>query len=333
MSVRKADGSAGDADYGRIGAGYSRFRQPEPAIARLIEQALGDARTVLNVGAGAGSYEPAGRQVTPVEPSAAMRAERPADLPVAVDAAAEELPFADRSFDAAMASFTIHQWRDLERGLGEMRRVTRGPVVILSCDPERVSEFWLNDYAPDVLANDPGALNRVMGHGLGRMVFQFRSFVMGAWARHLMHNIHMRDWETATTFLLTGLGGVLTHIAYSHYRYASDPRREEKLDRALSWQGLLAGGFQRTSWSSFVPTAADSVLALAGQDPVFGFRMSGQASNFLTGNPTFSLVMTCRRLSGPWAGTSCPATTTCRSRTCGTSPRRSRGATGCRSST
>lgn len=141
-----------------------------------------------------------------------------------------------------------------------------------------------------VLANDPGAMSRVMGNWFGKLVFQFRSFVMGAWSRHLMHNIHMRDWETAATFLLTGFGGVLTHIAYSHYRFASDPRREEKLDKALSWQGLLAGGFQRTSWSSFIPTVADSALAMAGQDPVFGFRMSGQASNFLTGNPTFSLV-------------------------------------------
>lgn len=153
-----------------------------------------------------------------------------------------------------------------------------------------------------VLANDPGALNRVMGHGLGRMVFQFRSFVMGAWARHLMHNIHMRDWETATTFLLTGLGGVLTHIAYSHYRYATDPRREEKLDRALSWQGLLAGGFQRASWSSFVPSLADTALSLAGQEPVFGFRMTSQPSHLVTGNPTFGLFDDVKNGVGGMAG-------------------------------
>lgn len=115
---------------------------------------MGAASNILNVGAGAGSYEPADRRVTAVEPSAAMRAQRPQNLPIAIDATAEALPFADGSFDGAMASFTIHQWRDLGRGLSELRRVTRGPVVILSCDPDRVQDFWLNDYAPEVLATE-----------------------------------------------------------------------------------------------------------------------------------------------------------------------------------
>jgi len=140
-----------------------------------------------------------------------------------------------------------------------------------------------------ILQNDRGAMHRVLGHALGKTILQFRSFVMGAWARHLMHNIHMRDWETAATFLLTGLGGVLTHIAYSHYRYATDPRREEKLDKALSWQGLLAGGFQRASWSSFMPAFADTALVAAGVDPVFGYRMSAQPSSLFS-NPTSTLL-------------------------------------------
>ncbi|WP_055045831.1 class I SAM-dependent methyltransferase [Devosia sp. A16] len=152
MAKRTVDGSAGDVDYGRIGSGYSRYRQPEPRIAALIAAALGDARTVLNVGAGAGSYEPVDRAVTAVEPSAAMRAQRPAHLPRAIDATAEQLPFADQAFDAAMATFTVHQWQDLGAGLAEMRRVTRGPVVILSCDPEALDRFWLNDYAPEAIA-------------------------------------------------------------------------------------------------------------------------------------------------------------------------------------
>jgi len=150
--MRRADGSAGDADYGAIGGAYARYRQPEPAIAALIAQALGDARSVLNVGAGAGSYEPADHAVTPVEPSAAMRAQRPAHLAPAIDAVAEALPFADGQFDAAMTTFSVHQWADLDRGLAEVRRVARGPVLILSCDPARVQDFWLNDYAPAVLA-------------------------------------------------------------------------------------------------------------------------------------------------------------------------------------
>jgi SAM-dependent methyltransferase len=152
MPGKQTDGSAGDANYAAIGRDYSRYRQAEPAIAQKIEEVLGSARAVLNVGAGAGSYEPLTRGVTAVEPSASMRAQRPAHLSVALDAVAEQLPFADGEFDAAMATFTVHQWTDLAAGLGEMRRVTKGPVVILSCDPLLVQRFWLNDYAPDVLA-------------------------------------------------------------------------------------------------------------------------------------------------------------------------------------
>jgi hypothetical protein len=98
--VRSGDGSAADADYAAIGIDYARYRRPDARIAARIAKALGGARTVLNVGAGAGSYEPADRQVTPVEPSASMRAQRPASLATAIDATAEDLPFADGSFDA-----------------------------------------------------------------------------------------------------------------------------------------------------------------------------------------------------------------------------------------
>jgi SAM-dependent methyltransferase len=150
--MRHGDGSAGDADYGAIGSGYSRYRRPDPRIAAHIRAALGPARTVLNVGAGAGSYEPTDREVTAVEPSAAMRAQRPAHLPRAIDAVAERLPFEDGRFDAAMATYTVHQWPDLEAGLAEMRRVTRGPVAVLSCDPSALDRFWLHAYAPEVTA-------------------------------------------------------------------------------------------------------------------------------------------------------------------------------------
>lgn len=154
MADRHGDGSAGDANYGVIGQDYTTYRRPEPLIEERIGAALGRARTVLNVGAGAGSYEPADRDVTAVEPSASMRAQRPAHRPPAVDAVAERLPFADGQFDASMATFTVHQWADLEAGLAEMRRVTRGPVVILTCDPDLVQRFWLSAYAPDVLATE-----------------------------------------------------------------------------------------------------------------------------------------------------------------------------------
>ena len=118
----RADGSAGDADYATIGTSYSSYRQPDPRIMAHVERALGDARSVLNVGAGSGSYEPVDRDVTAVEPSASMRAQRPTHLSVAIDAVAENLPFPDGRFDASKATFTVHQWADLERGLTGMRR-------------------------------------------------------------------------------------------------------------------------------------------------------------------------------------------------------------------
>jgi SAM-dependent methyltransferase len=156
MTFRSADGSAGDADYGKIGAGYAHYRQPDPRIAACVHAALGPARTILNVGAGAGSYEPVDRAVIAVEPSASMRAQRPSHLPPAVDASAEHLPFPDRHFDASMATFTVHQWSDLRAGLAEMRRVTRGPVVILTCDPDALDRFWLHEYAPEVTRVEAG---------------------------------------------------------------------------------------------------------------------------------------------------------------------------------
>ena len=148
--TRFSDGSAGDANYGEIGVGYALIRQPDPRIAAAFHEPFGEAKTVLNVGAGAGSYEPTDRVVTAVEPSASMRAQRPTHLAVAVDATADSLPFADDSFDAAMASVTVHQWPDLAKGLGEMRRVTTGPVVILTFDPVPPVNWWLIDYLPEL---------------------------------------------------------------------------------------------------------------------------------------------------------------------------------------
>jgi hypothetical protein len=154
MQAKEMDGSAGDANYAVIGKRYCLYRQPDPRIAAAIEQALGDARSMLNVGAGAGSYEPPGRSVVAVEPSATMRAQRPAHLAPAIDAVAESLPFPDRQFDASLATYTVHQWTDVRTGLLELRRVTRGAVVVLTCDPSAVEAFWLNEYAPAVLATE-----------------------------------------------------------------------------------------------------------------------------------------------------------------------------------
>ncbi|MCX5387025.1 class I SAM-dependent methyltransferase [Streptomyces sp. NBC_00083] len=154
MVMRTYGAGAGDVDYGTLAPGYRSYRRPDERIARVIAQALGGARTVLNVGAGTGSYENAAHETTAVEPSLAMRAQRPAELSTAIDAVAEDLPFADGRFDAAMTLFSVHQWSDAAAGLREMRRVTRGPVAVLTCDPARVRNFWLYEYAPEVLETE-----------------------------------------------------------------------------------------------------------------------------------------------------------------------------------
>lgn len=141
---------AGDFDYGTLGSGYTAIRRADPRIAAQLHAHLGPARRVLNVGAGAGSYEPLDRLLVAVEPSAAMRALRPRHHPPAIDARAEALPFDDGAFDASMASITVHQWADLSRGLSELRRVTRGPIVILGFDPDRTDRHWLDGYAPEL---------------------------------------------------------------------------------------------------------------------------------------------------------------------------------------
>jgi SAM-dependent methyltransferase len=140
------------AKYDTIGSNYAELRKPDPQIARIIERALGPAQTVLNVGAGTGSYEPAGRAVTAVEPSGEMIRKRGPAAAKAIQANADDLPFADKSFDASMAILTIHHWPDKEAGLREMRRVTRGPIVLLTFDPSH--RPWLTDYVPELAALD-----------------------------------------------------------------------------------------------------------------------------------------------------------------------------------
>lgn len=133
--------------YDTIGLDYANLRRPDARIAARIEAALGDAKSVLNVGAGTGSYEPADRNVTALEPSAEMIAQRAPDAAPAVQGTADALPFGDDSFDAAMAVLTVHHWPDLAAGLAEMRRVARDRIVILTFDPA-CRNAWLLDYLP-----------------------------------------------------------------------------------------------------------------------------------------------------------------------------------------
>jgi len=125
-------------DYEQHGRTYAQHRRPDPRIAARIHAALGGARSVLNVGAGSGSYEPEDRWVLAVEPSATMRAQRPPSAAPAIDARAEALPFDDDAVDAAMACVTVHHWEPAQAGLAELRRVARGPVVVFTFDLEHL---------------------------------------------------------------------------------------------------------------------------------------------------------------------------------------------------
>ncbi len=140
-------------DYERHGRTYAQHRRPDPRIAARIHAALGDARTVLNVGAGTGSYEPTDRWVLAVEPSATMRAQRPADAAPVIDARAEALPLDDGAVDAAMACVTIHHWDPSGAGLAELRRVSRGPVVIFTFELDALPA-WQHEFLREGLVRE-----------------------------------------------------------------------------------------------------------------------------------------------------------------------------------
>src|SRR5262245_32441018 len=150
--LQQAD--AMSALYDSIGINYAELRKPDPRIAKTIEQTLGAAKVILNVGAGTGSYEPADRQLIAVEPSLEMIRKRSPSAARAIQASADDLPFDDKSFEASMAILTIHHWPDKEAGLREMRRVTRGRIVLLTFDPAH--RPWLTDYLPELAALDEG---------------------------------------------------------------------------------------------------------------------------------------------------------------------------------
>jgi SAM-dependent methyltransferase len=141
--------------YDRIGRSYGATRQPDPRIAARIEEALGDARSIVNVGAGTGAYEPSDRDVLAVEPSSTMIAQRATKAAPAIQASAESLPLADDSFDAAMAVNTLHHWSDVRAGVRELRRVARRRVVIFLRHPRCGTLIWLHEYFP-TLARDDG---------------------------------------------------------------------------------------------------------------------------------------------------------------------------------
>jgi len=139
--------------YDTIGLDYRRHRRPDPRLAEIIVRGLGPARTIVNVGAGAGSYEPSDRRVIAVEPSVVMLRQRARDAAPAVQASAMALPFRDAAFDASMAILTVHHWPDWRIGINELGRVAGGRIVIVTWDPAHPG-FWLTDYIPELLAAD-----------------------------------------------------------------------------------------------------------------------------------------------------------------------------------
>jgi SAM-dependent methyltransferase len=143
---------ASSFNYDQSGHQYSGQRKTDPRIAAQIHRLLGDAKTILNVGAGSGSYEPEDRYVVAVEPSSVMRAQRLAlGRPPAIHAFADSLPFDDVAFEASMAIATVHHWPDVTRGLMELRRVTSGPVIVMSFDPDAYNNYWTSEYFPELL--------------------------------------------------------------------------------------------------------------------------------------------------------------------------------------
>jgi SAM-dependent methyltransferase len=140
--------------YDEIGLGYRNYRRPDPRLATSILDALGEAETAVNVGAGAGSYEPTDRSVVAVEPSLAMIRQRQLSSVPVVQASATDLPFRDAAFAAALAVLTVHHWPDRLQGIAELARVARNRLVIVTWDPA-ARGFWLvEDYFPDILAID-----------------------------------------------------------------------------------------------------------------------------------------------------------------------------------
>ncbi len=141
-----------DALYDEIGVNYDELRKPDPRIAKIIQRALGDAQSILNVGAGIGAYEPIDRQLIAVEPSLEMIRKRRPTSAESVQACAEQLPFEDGHFGASMAVLTVHHWSDKKAGLSEMRRVTNGRIVLLTFDPSH--RPWLTEYLPQLATID-----------------------------------------------------------------------------------------------------------------------------------------------------------------------------------
>jgi SAM-dependent methyltransferase len=260
--------------YDRIGVGYSAVRRPDPRWCRTIRAALAGARTVLNVGAGTGAYEPADLPVVAVEPSAEMRAQRVPSAAPCLAARAEDLPFADRSFDVALAVLTVHHWSDLRAGLAELRRVARRFVVV-TYDMDVQGEFWLTrDYIPQIREAERGrvpSVRRLCGL-LGRCDVR----VMPVWHDHT--------------------DGFMTAFWRRPEAYLDPVRRRSCSAFALTDPAAVAGGIERLRRDLESGRWARRYRGLQRLDHIdVGFRLISGASE-----PRPPVTARWSTWSGPW---------------------------------
>lgn len=228
------------ARYDSIGQRYSDFRRPEPTWEQQIWQALGSARTVLNIGAGAGSYEPTDRTVVAVEPSATMIDQRPAMAAPAIQGVAEALPFADDTFDVAMGVLTMHHWTDPVRGLTELARVAPRQVLTVY-EPAPAHDLWLVDYFPMVRTSDL-EVNAPTPEFVGQTLAV--TDVQTLWVpRECREGFAGAYWARPERYLDPGVQGSISMIALlddAHVRYGTERLRSD-LDSGR-WHDKYAAG-------------------------------------------------------------------------------------------
>lgn len=216
--------------YDRIGVGYASRRRAEPRWATIIDQALGDARTVVNVGAGAGSYEPADRRVVALEPSLEMIAQRPEGAAPVVRGVAGGLPFPDRSFDAALAVLTVHHWPDAAHGLAEMQRVAARQVIV-TWEPEVADQaFWL---VREYLA--PDAKDIMAGSRIAALLTNVRTLPLPV-PHDCTDGVFGAYWRRPEAYLDPAVRGSMSALALADQRVVEQAMRRLEADlRSGAW--------------------------------------------------------------------------------------------------
>jgi len=203
------------AVYDTIGRSYTKHRRSEPRIASQIDTALGGARTVLDVGGGTGSYETGDRDYVGLDPSWVMLSQRETNVP-AVAGVAERLPFSDDAFDATMAILTVHHWPDAAAGLAEVRRVTRGPIVVLTWDSDRLTDLWfVRDYLPEAAEFDRTLID---ASEIARLLAPARTDVVPVPA-DCRDGFFAAYWRRPEAYLDPSVRGAISGLALLDQRY------------------------------------------------------------------------------------------------------------------